>query len=77
MPVDPVQALRAVRERDPAADAHLIVGVVTTGVYCRPTCGGLTRARDENLSFHADAASARSAGLRACLRCHPDGEPAG
>jgi AraC family transcriptional regulator, regulatory protein of adaptative response / methylated-DNA-[protein]-cysteine methyltransferase len=56
--------------RDRRADGAFIVGVVTTGVYCRPSCSG--RPKRENVRFYADAAGARAAGLRACKRCKPD-----
>ena len=75
MPIDRLDALRAVRARDGSADGRIFVGVVTTGVFCRPTCPGLVRAKDENLRFHDDAEAARHAGLRPCLRCHPEHAP--
>jgi AraC family transcriptional regulator, regulatory protein of adaptative response / DNA-3-methyladenine glycosylase II len=43
--------------------------VVTTGIYCRPGCGG--RPRPENVREYALAAAAEAAGFRACLRCRP------
>lgn len=72
MPVDHAHALQAVRARDRAADGTFVVGVVTTGVYCRPTCAGLQRALERNLRVLADVGEAQAAGLRACLRCDPD-----
>ncbi len=63
----------AVTARDPAADGTFVYGVLTTGVFCRPSCPS-RRARRENVSFHADAAAARRAGFRPCLRCRPEGE---
>ncbi len=44
-------------------------GVVTTGIYCRPGCGG--RPHPENTHPYALAASAEAAGLRACFQCRP------
>jgi methylphosphotriester-DNA--protein-cysteine methyltransferase len=46
------------------------VGVVTTGVYCRPVCAG--RPKRENVRFYATAGEARDAGFRACKRCKPE-----
>jgi len=46
-------------------------GVKTTGIYCRPSCPA-RRPKRENVEFFADAAAARAAGYRACLRCEPD-----
>ncbi|WP_068014361.1 helix-turn-helix domain-containing protein [Nocardia mexicana] len=49
-------------------------GVVTTGIYCRPGCGG--RPKPENVRVFTTAAAAEAAGYRACLRCRPyRGEP--
>lgn len=59
-----------VERRDPAAVGRFIVGVRTTGVYCRPTCSG--RPLRQNVIYLRDAAAARRHGLRACLRCAPD-----
>src|SRR5690606_13176685 len=61
----------AVRRRDPAYDGRFVYGVLTTGIYCRPTCAA-RRARPENLRFFADAAIAADAGFRACKRCRPN-----
>jgi AraC family transcriptional regulator of adaptative response/methylated-DNA-[protein]-cysteine methyltransferase len=63
----------AVTRRDGAWDGRFVYGVRTTGVYCRPSCPARL-ARRENVSFHATPGDARSAGLRACKRCNPDGE---
>jgi AraC family transcriptional regulator of adaptative response / DNA-3-methyladenine glycosylase II len=43
--------------------------VVTTGIYCRPECGG--RPKASNVRPYALAAAAEAAGYRACLRCRP------
>jgi AraC family transcriptional regulator, regulatory protein of adaptative response / DNA-3-methyladenine glycosylase II len=50
----------------------MIVGVTTTGVYCRPSCSG--RPKPESIRLFGSTAAARAAGLRACKRCRPDGE---
>lgn len=63
----------AVAARDPAADGSFVYSVRTTGVFCRPSCPSRP-ARRENVRFHADAAAARAAGFRPCLRCRPEGE---
>ena len=44
-------------------------GVATTGIYCRPGCGGRPHAR--NVTPYPLAASAEAAGLRACFQCRP------
>jgi AraC family transcriptional regulator, regulatory protein of adaptative response / DNA-3-methyladenine glycosylase II len=43
--------------------------VVTTGIYCQPSCSA--RPRVENTRTFPLAAAAESAGYRACLRCRP------
>ena len=44
-------------------------GVVTTGIYCRPGCGG--RPHAENVRPYGLPAAAEAAGLRACFQCRP------
>ncbi|HRC88126.1 MAG TPA: adenosylcobinamide-GDP ribazoletransferase [Thermoanaerobaculia bacterium] len=62
--------------KDPADDGRFFIGVLSTGIYCRPSC----RARlpkPENVRFFSTAQEAERAGLRACLRCRPDEFSAG
>lgn len=68
------ERLAAVRARDPAADGAFLYSVLTTGVYCRPSCASRP-ARSENIAFHENCAAAERAGFRPCRRCRPD-EPA-
>ena len=63
----------AVRTRDPRAEGVFYYAVLTTGVYCRPTCNARL-AKRENVSFHRTTASAEQAGYRSCKRCRPAGE---
>jgi len=44
-------------------------GVATTGIYCRPGCGG--RPLERNVTPYPLAAAAEAAGLRACFQCRP------
>ena len=69
--IDLDAAWAAFAARDRAADGRFVVAVRTTGIYCKPSCPA-RHPRRENVSFHADAAQARDAGYRACLRCRPD-----
>lgn len=64
-------AWRAVMARDRAFDGRFVTGVLSTGIYCRPSCAARHPAR-ANVRFFADGAAARAAGLRACRRCLPD-----
>lgn len=61
----------AVLRRDRSLDGQFVTGVLTTGIYCRPSCAARHPKR-ENVRFFADAAAAAATGLRACLRCKPD-----
>lgn len=65
------EAWAAVMRRDRSFDGRFVTGVLTTGIYCRPSCAARHPAR-ANVRFHADGAVAREAGLRPCLRCRPD-----
>ncbi|MDO9363816.1 MAG: Ada metal-binding domain-containing protein, partial [Sphingopyxis sp.] len=58
----------AVLRRDRALDGRFVTGVLTTGIYCRPSCAARHPHRD-NVRFFADGAAARETGLRACKRC--------
>src|ERR1700733_9865781 len=58
--------------RDRAADGHLWYSVVTTGVFCRPSCPSRL-ANPKNVQLHDSLESAKATGFRPCLRCHPDG----
>jgi AraC family transcriptional regulator, regulatory protein of adaptative response / DNA-3-methyladenine glycosylase II len=71
---DPDTFARAVRSKDPRFDGWFFVAVVTTGIYCRPSCPAMTPKR-ENMRFHPSAAAAQRAGFRACRRCRPDASP--
>ena len=61
----------AVQARDAKADGEFFYAVVTTGIYCRPSCGART-AKPEHVTFHRSAAEAERAGFRPCKRCRPD-----
>src|SRR5665647_1911219 len=64
---------RAIRSRDARFDGWFICAVVTTGIYCRPSCPA--RPHLKNLRFYPGAAAAQAAGFRACKRCRPDATP--
>lgn len=61
----------AVLARDRAFDGRFVTGVLTTGIYCRPSCAARHPSRS-NVRFFADGAAARATGLRPCKRCLPD-----
>jgi AraC family transcriptional regulator of adaptative response/methylated-DNA-[protein]-cysteine methyltransferase len=64
----------AVRKRDRAFDGQFVYSVVTTGVYCRPSCPARL-ARRENVRFFTTRREAEAAGFRPCKRCKPDEPP--
>ena len=64
---------RAIRSKDARFDGWFICAVVTTGIYCRPSCPA--RPHLKNLRFYPSAAAAQQAGFRACKRCRPDASP--
>ena len=69
--IDAEQAWSAVTRRDRSFDGRFVTGVLTTGIYCRPSCAARHPARG-NVRFFASGAEARAAGLRPCKRCRPD-----
>jgi len=61
---------QAVLTRDPSADGRFLYAVVSTGIYCRPSCSS-RRPKRENVRFFDLPQAAEQAGFRACRRCHP------
>ncbi|AHF75661.1 Methylated-DNA--protein-cysteine methyltransferase [Sodalis praecaptivus] len=59
---------KAIERRDTAADGTFVYGVVTTGIFCSPSCAS-RRPRPENVRFFSDGDSALAAGFRPCKRC--------
>jgi AraC family transcriptional regulator of adaptative response/methylated-DNA-[protein]-cysteine methyltransferase len=57
--------------RDAQAEGGFYYAVLTTGVYCRPSCGARLP-RPENVRFFSSGQAAEQAGFRACKRCKPD-----
>ena len=60
----------AIAARNSDYDGRFWYGVVTTGVFCRPSCAARA-ARPENLRLFFDPQHAIDAGLRPCKRCRP------
>jgi AraC family transcriptional regulator of adaptative response / DNA-3-methyladenine glycosylase II len=65
---------RAIQGRDARFDGWFVVGVTSTGIYCRPSCPARTPQR-AHVRFFASAAAAQGDGFRACMRCRPDAAP--
>src|SRR5215472_6521390 len=75
MELDLDRCYQATCSRDRRFDGWFIVGVHTTGVYCRPSCPSPVCPKRGNVTFYRSAAAAQLAGLRACKRCRPDAVP--
>lgn len=52
-------------------DGRFIIGVMTTGIYCLPSCAARPP-KPQNVRLFTTEAEAKAAGLRACKRCRPD-----
>lgn len=65
---------RAVQSKDARFDGWFVTAVVTTKIYCRPSCPG-PPPYARNMRFYPTAAAAQQAGFRPCKRCRPDAAP--
>lgn len=65
------QRHQALVSRDPLSHSSFIYGVITTKIYCRPTCPSRL-ARRANIVFYESPEEAERDGFRACRRCRPD-----
>ncbi|MEU5303763.1 DNA-3-methyladenine glycosylase 2 family protein [Streptomyces noursei] len=74
MHTDTERCLRAVQSKDARFDGWFYIAVVTTGIYCRPSCP-VVPPKPQNMRFYPSAAAAQQAGFRACKRCRPDASP--
>ncbi|MFE5618743.1 AlkA N-terminal domain-containing protein [Streptomyces sp. NPDC056524] len=74
MHTDTERCVRAVRSKDARFDGVFFTAVLTTRIYCRPSCP-VVPPKAENMVFHPSAASCQRAGFRACKRCRPDTSP--
>src|SRR5215467_8944336 len=71
---DTERCVRAVQSKDARFDGWFFTAVLTTGIYCRPSCPAVPP-KAENMRFFPSAAAAQHAGFRACKRCRPDASP--
>ncbi|CAM0138895.1 unnamed protein product [Umbelopsis sp. WA50703] len=60
----------AVLNHDTEANGQFVYCVLTTGIYCRPSCAS-RRPRRTNVSFYNTNQDAEKAGFRPCKRCKP------
>ncbi len=61
----------AVAARDRSMDGVFFYAVLSTGIYCRPSCPS-KRPRRENVVFFRAREAAERAGFRPCKRCKPE-----
>jgi AraC family transcriptional regulator of adaptative response / DNA-3-methyladenine glycosylase II len=52
-------------------NGKFLIGVLTTGIYCLPSCTA-RQPKPENVRIFKTEDEAKAAGLRACKRCRPD-----
>ena len=62
----------AMLEKDSTFEGIFIVGVKTTGIFCRPTCTA-RKPKQENVEFFQSAREALLHGYRPCKICNPLG----
>jgi len=74
MHTDTERCVRAVRSKDARFDGWFFTAVLTTRIYCRPSCP-VVPPKTENMTFYPSAAACQQAGFRACKRCRPDTSP--
>jgi AraC family transcriptional regulator of adaptative response/methylated-DNA-[protein]-cysteine methyltransferase len=70
MALDEDRMWQAVLRRNAVHDGRFVYGVVSTGIYCRPSCPSRRPSRSR-VRFFSESAAAEAAGFRACLRCEP------
>ncbi|EPH43117.1 AlkA N-terminal domain-containing protein [Streptomyces aurantiacus] len=68
------RCVRAVQSKDARFDGWFFTAVLTTRIYCRPSCP-VVPPKPENMTFYPSAAACQQAGFRACKRCRPDSSP--
>ncbi|HYP17871.1 MAG TPA: Ada metal-binding domain-containing protein [Opitutus sp.] len=69
--LSPARMYARVLAGDAAWNGRFFTGVLTTGIYCLPSCKA-RKPKLENVRFFPTCEAARAAGLRACKKCHPD-----
>ncbi|MFG2717623.1 DNA-3-methyladenine glycosylase 2 family protein [Streptomyces sp. NPDC048416] len=74
MHTDTDRCVRAVQSKDARFDGWFFTAVLTTRIYCRPSCP-VVPPKVENMTFYPSAAACQQAGFRACKRCRPDTTP--
>jgi len=68
----PYEYWKAIIDCDAAYDDHFLYGVITTGIFCRPSCKSRVP-KKENVKIFKNAMKALEEGFRPCKRCKPEG----
>ncbi|MEW6998082.1 DNA-3-methyladenine glycosylase 2 family protein [Colwelliaceae bacterium BS250] len=74
MQLDSTVCMQARFSRDTRFDGQFYTAVLTTGIYCRPTCPA-GPAKEENVRYYKSAAQAEFNGYQPCKRCKPELSP--
>ena len=72
--LEPHICFKARMSRDYRFDGKFYTAVMTTGIFCRPICPARA-AKEENVRYFENAASAQDAGFKPCKRCFPEQAP--
>lgn len=67
---------KAIVNCETAFDGQYLYGVVTTKIFCRPSCRSRTPLR-EHVRIFQSIDEAKDTGFRPCKRCHPDKDTLG
>jgi len=77
MPLPSEQEMHnAIAARDRSHNGVFFYGVITTGIFCQPSCSSRP-AKPENLRFFQSIEEAMAAGFRPCKRCQYTKEASG
>ncbi|WP_338210648.1 bifunctional transcriptional activator/DNA repair enzyme AdaA [Lactiplantibacillus paraxiangfangensis] len=64
---------QAIQTNDDRADGQFYYGVMSTGIFCRPSCKSRLPLQ-RNVQIFETPTAAVEAGLRPCKRCRPTGD---
>lgn len=64
------EMIHAFTHRDASYEGIFYTGVLTTGIFCRPTCSA-RKPLPKNVTFFASTKDALDGGFRPCKRCKP------
>lgn len=74
MDLDQQVCRRARQAHDARFDGKFFTGIISTKIYCRPSCP-VPMVKESNVRYFLTASAAEEAGYRPCLRCRPECVP--